>query len=357
MDMKSLLKKATPLVKRAWSWGVSLSKNARSLVRRAGLWIWVSLCALIGVVLFGLGLPLQNNLLQGVGGAFAGAALTLAITVITSREAVMQQNAKDANISRKNDLYFPVFTDLKSIQDRWLSAAAENDPYPRYIRGIGNEPQEMGGYPLNYPVFVSWLTFKEGPRKSDFTPKAAALLDKVQEAGANYNQTMTAAKEPARQLLDPHLKSALSDWRNEQSFQDWYAASSNGTQFAASPQRYWHEYIQRCTVPPESANHEAEMWVWAYNTLGWMVVGNIEEASTQVRYGYLNVTHMQETLDAVWFKAVLEKAWADIQALPEIHQARQRAKELSLAVDKAKEHVDHGLHTIQELYEGGEPPI
>jgi hypothetical protein len=135
------------------------------------------------------------------------------------------------------------------------------------------------------------------------------------------------------------------------------ASKQNPSASYSFPQHYWYEYIQRCTEPPEAVNREAENWVWAYNAIGWMVVGDIEGASAQIRHGYLNVTHMQETLDTAWFKAVLEKAWTGIEALPEIQQARQRAKELSLAVNEAKKHVDSGLHRIRELYEGGEPPI
>src|SRR5260370_19164410 len=155
-------------------------EKAKSLVMQAGLWKAVIILGLIALVLFGFGLRIQNTLLQNAGWGIGGAVLALAITIITSREAVKQQNAKEANITRKNDLYFPVFTDLKSIQDRWTSAEEKQSPYPRYVRGVGNESQEPGGYPLNYPAFTSWPSFKAGPRKSDFTGRAASLLDKVQ---------------------------------------------------------------------------------------------------------------------------------------------------------------------------------
>jgi hypothetical protein len=333
-------------------------KRVSSLARRAGLWMAVSILGLIAILLFGVGLRFQNSLLQGLGGLFAGTALTLMVTILTGKEAVKQQNAKDANINRKDRLYIPVFNELKSIQDRWENAANRREPYPRYVQGVGNESPDFMGRPLNYPAFASWPMFKEGPQKSDFTERASRLLDKVQEVGASYNQAVSNAKEPIRRLLDSHIKEALFNERNDQTFKEWEVVSKQNPSATWSfPRHYWYEYIQTCTVPPESANQVAETWVWAYNSIGWMIVGDIEGASAQIRSGYINVTQRQDPQDTAWFKAVLEKAWTEIDTLPEIHQVRTLAQELSLAVNETKSHVDKGLRYIQEMYEGGEPPI
>ena len=344
--------------KRAGSWIVLLWKRVRFQIKRAGVWITPFVVALIGLLLFYLGAHFQSNIFQGVGGFIIGAAVTLAVTIFTGKEAVKQQSATVANIERKNELYIHIFSNLKSIQDWWTRADKKASPYPLYIQVIGNEPQETIGRPLGYPIFNQWPYFKEGPRKSDFTGEATRLFDKVQEIGVNYNQAMQNAKEPVCLLLDPHVKAALLGWRTEQSFKDWYTASDNGLNTISSlPLHYWHEYIQKYTHQPELVNGQTEVWVWVYNTIGWMVVGNIEGANTQLIDNYSKIYNVRETPGAAWFREVLGKAWADIDTLPEIHQVRDLAKQLSLAVDEAKKRVDKGLHYIQKMYEGGEPPV
>src|SRR6266699_1937319 len=61
-------------------------------------WISLLILSLIALAFFIIGEVLHNNLLQGLAGVLGGAALSLAITNITSREAVLQQNATETNI-------------------------------------------------------------------------------------------------------------------------------------------------------------------------------------------------------------------------------------------------------------------
>src|SRR5260370_42675401 len=147
--------------------------KTKSQVKRARLWRAVAFFVLVAAVAFGLGLHFQNDLVHSLllsaGGVLAGTALTLAVTIITSEEAVKQQNATATNIRRKNELYVPVFIDLKSIQDSWADAAKKNSPYPRYIPGAGNHPPHFEQDPMYYPKFWSWPDFKKDPRKDEFT--------------------------------------------------------------------------------------------------------------------------------------------------------------------------------------------
>ena len=59
---------------------------------------------------------------------FVGSALTLTITLVTGREAVREQNAKEANITRKYTYYIPIFNELKQIYDIFRRSKTEKPP-------------------------------------------------------------------------------------------------------------------------------------------------------------------------------------------------------------------------------------
>ena len=118
---------------------------------------------MIALAFFIIGYFSQINLLYGFAGVLGGTALSLAITIITSREAVRQQNAKEANITRKYTYYIPIFTELKQLHDILDDAEQKRLPYPQWINGVDREQRASvwGKYPM--PTFASWTTFKEQP--------------------------------------------------------------------------------------------------------------------------------------------------------------------------------------------------
>jgi len=61
--------------------------------------------SLIALAFFVVSELLQNILLQSLAGVLGGVILSLFVTMITTREAVQQQNAKEANLARKNMCY------------------------------------------------------------------------------------------------------------------------------------------------------------------------------------------------------------------------------------------------------------
>src|SRR6266568_4883299 len=103
----------------------------KSISKLLNTWVSLLVLSLVALALFIFGEFRQNNLLQGLTGVLGGVALTLAVTIITSREAVRQQNAKEANIGRKNVYYIPVFNELKQIYDRLEDGKQKRLPYPQ----------------------------------------------------------------------------------------------------------------------------------------------------------------------------------------------------------------------------------
>src|SRR5258708_19509111 len=84
------------------------SLNRLSFFRKLiSSWVSLLILSLFALAFFLFGYFTQNNLLYGLAGVLGGTALTLAVTIITSREAVLQQNAKQANLARKDTYYVP----------------------------------------------------------------------------------------------------------------------------------------------------------------------------------------------------------------------------------------------------------
>ncbi len=110
------------------------SRNRLSFFRKLlSSWVSLLILSLFALAFFLIGYFTQNNLLYGLAGVLGATALTLAVTIITSREAVLQQNAKQANLTRKDTYYVPMFNDLKQVFDRLEDARQKRLPYPQSI--------------------------------------------------------------------------------------------------------------------------------------------------------------------------------------------------------------------------------
>ena len=96
--------------------------------KRLSSWRMVVIFSVIALAFFIIGEFLHNNLLQGLAAVFVGSALTLTITLVTGREAVREQNAKEANITRKYTYYIPIFNELKQIYDIFRRSKTEKPP-------------------------------------------------------------------------------------------------------------------------------------------------------------------------------------------------------------------------------------
>ncbi|MFL5625910.1 MAG: hypothetical protein ACJ788_10005 [Ktedonobacteraceae bacterium] len=338
-----------------------MAKRKRLSFFRKLLSSWVSLLilSLIAVAFFIIGEFLHNTLLQALAGVLGGAALSLAVTIITSKEAVQQQNAKEANITRKYTYYIPVFTELKQIHDRLEDGKQKKLPYPQGIKGMGNEPSPgaIWGNPLPLPTFTNWAAFKEDPYRSNFTEKACKLFDEVQKSGADYNTVVSEAKDPVIKILSPIIDKAFREWANREDYKRWKAETNGGSSWSSDHYHQWHSYIYRYFQRPSDSPPEAQSLVWAFNLLGWMVVNDIDKASGYMQRTYQTNFQTPVTPDTSWFKSILESVWTELQELACVNEVRRVAGELLVRTVQAKDYVQTRLNYIRDMYEGGEPPL
>src|SRR3989442_1297197 len=264
--------------------------------KRLSSWRMVVIFSLIALAFFIIGEFLHNTLLQGLAAVFVGSALTLTITLVTGREAVREQNAKEANITRKYTYYIPVFNELKQIYDILGEAKQKSLPYPQCISGIGNEaPTSVvwAKYPI--PTFTNWGTFKEDPYRSNFTEKACKLFDEVQKSSVDYNKAVRKAKDPVIHILNPKIDTAFREWANSDDFKQWKEETNGGNALSSAQYHEWNVYIYRYMQQrPNSTPPEAQALVWAHNILGWVLVDDMDKASDAIQkiYQYDFNTHV-----------------------------------------------------------------
>jgi len=335
-----------------------MDKRNRFFRKLLSSWVSLLILLLIALVFFLIGYFTQNNLLYGLAGVLGGTALTLAVTNITSREAVLQQNAKQANLARKDMYYVPMFNDLKQVFDRLEEARQKRLPYPQSIKGMENEPRSFiwGNYPL--PTFTYWATFREEPYRSNFTEKACTLFDKVQESVADYNKAVSQAKDPVIEILNPRLDNAFRVWASSDDFKQWSEETKGGTIPSAAQYHRWNAYIHGYVERPLSTEpEEAQALVWAHNVLGWILVNEIDKASDLMQKTYQIAFQTQVAPDTSWFKTILESVWTELQELSFVNEVRKEAGELLVRTVQAKDYMQVRLNYIRDMYEGGEPPL
>ena len=98
-----------------------------------------------GLLLLVLATALKVDWLRDAGGAMFVAGLSLIISASSGKEAVRQQNAKEANIRRKDEIYGPLYIELKQVWERLEEASRGTSAYPHWIQGVGEEPPPERG--------------------------------------------------------------------------------------------------------------------------------------------------------------------------------------------------------------------
>jgi hypothetical protein len=270
-------------------------------------WLSLLILSLVALTLFIIGSIANAILLQGLAGVLGGAALSLAVTIITGREAVHQQNAKEANIERKNTYYIPMFNELKQLFDRLEEAKKKTLPYPQWIGGTANTSHTYiwGNYPM--PTFANWARFKEEPYRSNFTEKACKLFDEVQKSCEDYSKAASEAKDPVITILNHKIESAFQAWADTDDFKRWKAETNGGAAWSSAQYHQWNSYIYRFLERPSSAPPEAQSLVWSFNIIGWVLADAIDKASDLMQRTYQYDFQTQVTPDTAWFKNILGK--------------------------------------------------
>lgn len=330
-------------------WGRSLRRFFDAFLVVGGVLL------IIGVLLYSLSTIPKVSWLHDAGTALLVAGLSLIISTASGKEAVRQQHAKDANVERKEKIYGPLYIELKQLWERLEEASGGRTSYPHWIQGAGEEPGRAQRY-FQVPTFSVWPDLKSDYRVGHFTESACELLNDVLRLAAAYNSAVAETLTPNRDVLRPHLASAMETVMKSPAYQEWQQQSKAGTR-VRGPDDGWYERISWAhdASPSLPFQEEATMWLDMFGALGWLLAREPDAAASTVQEAYRYISIVRPSV--TWFQEIFQLAWPEVNALPVNQQARAAAFSLLEKVGEAKNHFEAGFRYIREYYEGGEPPI
>jgi hypothetical protein len=348
----------TNTFKHVWSW----------LVKRLDITYLVAwVLIIVGAAIFFA--AQATSWLQGAGGVIVGTGFTVFITTITGRRAIHEQYSKEANLRRKDNLYGPLYAELRNVRNVLQKACDENGPYPQRI-GIGNSAYDGNhltppGYEV--PTLIQWPAFKLGYYWSDFTESARQVLDRLIELAETYNQAVRDVRDPTIEILAAEIEQTIqlakaSDeyiaWRKTYPTEaSWYEAVNLGKAESS--------WLHRLDFTPPSdmtlGRAWAKSWILSWPiqneppTIGFLLAGDALEASRIIHAGYLSGGDPAPPLE--WIEGIFKRALPDLKKQNAYRQAHAACDHLYEVVREAERMLMSALNNIQRRYEGGRPPL
>jgi hypothetical protein len=274
----------------------------------------------------------------------------------------LRQDAKEANLRYRDEVYGPLHTELKGIRDGMERARAGSGPYPTWIPVRGEQlPRHLRYTPPASvgPTFQLWPAFKEAFRLyGAFTTPAYDRLDEIEAAVTAYNHAIEEARETAVPLLRPHVAQALEAETKIPAYLEWKGAYKD----APTPPPYqsfpWFELIERITSSTSSPPGEETATYWLrrpLQTFGWLLADRPDQAGQCVFDEYERSTVMPRSV--AWFQDIFSQAMPDLKSATPFRQARQAQEHLYRLVSAMETALLNVLINIQHEYEGGPPPF
>ncbi len=274
----------------------------------------------------------------------------------------LRQDARDANLRYRDEVYGPLHTELKRIRDTLERARDGRGPFPSWIPVRGEQlPRHLRYTPLvsSGPTFQHWPTCKEAFRLyGAFMPPAYERLDGIEEAVTAYNHVLEEAREAAVPLLRPHVALALEAETQLPSYLEWKRTYKD----APAPPPYqsfpWFELIERITSSNSSPLGEETAIYWLrrpLQTFGWLLADRPDLAGQCVFDDYERSTVMPRSV--AWFQDVFSQAMPDLKSATQFRQAQQAQERLYRLVTIMETALLNVLINIQHEYEGGPPPF
>ncbi len=340
-------------------------KNLQQQVSRRWLSLTRDRLGIFALTLFVLGLILlliPIGALQGVGGIVFGTGLTVLISTWSTR----QQLAKDANLRRKTEVYGPLHAELQTLRERLEEAQAGSEPYLQWIDVLGMQPPRAL-HLLNEepPTLHRWPEFKADYRSLDFSEPTRQLLNTVLRLAMDYNTAVKAAREAAITLLAPFIKTAITRVADSTDFQQWQKERKLPVGSEPPTPHDWFVRIELSLPTPDTERVWAAMWLesgatgnYQPVTLGWILAGNREQvvqSMDTICRTPSSLSYPPPPLD--WLQAILDEVWSTLENHPTRLNARKLHEELFQQVFQAEAKLLEKLRYIQDIYEGGPPPL
>jgi len=326
-----------------------------SLLTRDRLGMAALALVVIGIIF----LLIPGGGLQGVGGIIFGTGLSVFLATLTNR----QQLAKEANLRRKTEIYGPLHAELQNLRERLNETRAGTKPYLQQIDVAGVTPLRQFE---TSPQLHCWPEFKADYRSLDFSEPTRQMLNQVLQLALDYNTAVDHALEKTEALLAPCIKKAIDHTAQQPDFLVWRDSHVHGFPDSSSSPQDWFVRIQNALTTPQPPL--AEM-VWAATwlrgpmvnarttTLGWLLAGNRDQALHTIYAIYSTPSGGYPPPPLEWSQAIMEEIWPTLEHDPTYLAVQTLHEDLFKQVGLVERKLLDNLRSIQEIYEGGPPPV
>jgi len=304
----------------------------------------------------------RASALQGVGGIVFGTGLTVLLSQLTNR----QQLAKDANLRRKTNLYEPLHAELQTLRERLEATRTGAKPYLQWI--------DMPG--MKFPVHLSaeeppqlqcWSEFKADSRSSlDFSERMRLLLNQVLQLASDYNRAVNDALTASETILAPAIDTAITRTATSEAFHQWDRDHPSGLASGSSSwsSHDWFVRIQLALLTPPAGIVWATSWLssgqtghYRPPTLEWLLAKNPDQAVRCI-YAVCNTpAGSYPPPPREWLQAIIDEVWPALQSRSAYATVWRLHEELFDQVSQAETKLLNKLRDIQNIYEGGPPPL
>jgi hypothetical protein len=273
----------------------------------------------------------------------------------------LRQDAEEANLRYRDEVYGPLHTELKGIREALERARAGKGPYPLWIPVKGEQlPQHMRYTPPTAvgATFQLWPAFKEAFRLyGALTSPARDRLDGIEVAVTAYNHALEGAREAAVPLLEPYVAQALEAEAQLPAYLEWKRTYKD----APTPPPYqsfpWFELIERLTSSGSYTSEEiAAAWLRRpLQAFGWLLADQPDETGRCVFDDYERSAVMLRSPSV--FQDTFTQAMPELQGTTPFQHAKRAQKHLYPLVAAMEIALLNVLINIQHEYEGGPPPF
>lgn len=301
----------------------------------------------------------SNKALVTLGAATLGAGLTMLITDLTSRRAIYEQHAKDANLRRRDEVYGPLHAELLATLKVFEQAMRKAAPYPRFVVISPAETHPLNAFPIpDYPSLAYWTTYQSDYRRNDFTPNAQHTLNALVAAAMDYDEAIKAASQPTTMIFARYIDIAKQQTESSADFDTWranYAASHETLNFVKTSENGW--YVRLLQPPFGSPYGEglAQAWVGQSHLQGWILAEAQEKAIDALHRFFQSGGDPIPPRD--WLAGIVTAAWPEVMVDSTISDAKAAASILSQRLIETEHMLKAGLTEIQDRFEGGPPVI
>ncbi len=269
----------------------------------------------------------------------------------------LRQDAKEAFLRYKVDVYNPLHKELKAIGEALEEAQKGHKPYPQLII---TEENTVSAYPAMrlyatayLQTFINWPNFKkEYLYYGALTKTAQAQMNIIQDQVTKYNLAIESVREDASAILAITLTPFITSYIQSPDYQEWLQTPSY---FQPSQ---WKEIVKMNTSPTGtySIRPMAEDWLRSpLETLGWILANRPDQAALEIHRYYR--TRVSDLPPVKWFQDILLQAFPKHVTYEAFKFFRIAQDELFEQVSKMEEALLNILHNIQYTFEGGTPPL